>query len=40
VVEAGVPVQAFLDVEVFEVGYEYSLVFRENIDWSVGLGLF
>jgi hypothetical protein len=39
VIEAGVPVQAFLDVEVFEVSYEYSLVFRENIDWSVGLGL-
>lgn len=39
VIEAGVPVQSFLDIEVVEALYTYSFVFTEKVDWSVGLGL-
>jgi hypothetical protein len=28
-----------LDVKVFEIGYNYSIIFNEKMDWSVGVGL-
>jgi hypothetical protein len=33
------PVNTTVDVEVFDLGYEYSLVFNEKVNWGVGLGL-
>jgi hypothetical protein len=39
VIEAGVPVQSFLDIAVIEGAYTYSLVYTEKVEWSVGLGL-
>lgn len=33
------PVNSFLDVQVFNLGYEYSIIFNEKMNWGVGLGL-
>ena len=32
-------VNAFVDVQVINLGYDYSIVFNEKMNWSVGLGL-
>jgi hypothetical protein len=32
-------VNAFVDVEAFSLGYDYSIIFNEKMNWSVGLGL-
>ena len=32
-IEAGVPVQSFLDVQALEMAYSYSLVFTEKVEW-------
>ena len=39
VFQANLPLQAFFDVEIFNIGYSYSILFDEKKDWSVGLAL-
>ena len=39
VFQANLPLQFFFDVEIFNLGYSYSLLFDEKKDWSVGLAL-
>jgi len=34
-----VPLESFLDIEVFEVAYKYSVIHDARKDWSIGLGL-
>jgi hypothetical protein len=33
------PVNSYLDVDVLNVGYDYSVVFTEKMDWTLGVGL-
>ena len=33
------PVNSYLDVNVFGIGYDYSVVFTEKMDWTLGVGL-
>ncbi len=39
VFQANLPLQVFFDVEIFNLGYSYSILFDEKKDWSVGLAL-
>ena len=32
-------VNAFVDTEVINFGYDYSIIFNEKMNWSIGLGL-
>jgi hypothetical protein len=32
-------VNAFVDVEALSLGYDYSIIFNEKMNWSVGVGL-
>jgi len=32
-------VNAFVDTEVLNFGYDYSIIFNEKMNWSIGLGL-
>lgn len=32
-------VNAFIDTEVINFGYDYSIIFNEKMNWSIGLGL-
>jgi hypothetical protein len=35
----GVDINAFVDVEAINLGYDYSIIFNEKMNWSVGVGL-
>lgn len=37
--QANLPLQAYFDVEMFNFGYSYSILFDEKKDWSVGFAL-
>lgn len=39
VFQANLPLQAYFDVEIFNLGYSYSVLFDEKKDWSVGFAL-
>ncbi len=32
-------VNSFVDIEVINFGYDYSIIFNEKLNWSIGLGL-
>lgn len=33
------PVNSYVDVDVLNIGYDYSVVFTEKMDWTLGVGL-
>jgi len=33
------PVNSFIDVKALNFGYDYSIIFNEKLEWSIGLGL-
>jgi hypothetical protein len=33
------PVNSFVDVEAVNFGYDYSIIFNEKLNWSIGIGL-
>ena len=33
------PVNSFIDTKVLNIGYQYSLIFNQKMNWGVGLGL-
>jgi hypothetical protein len=37
--QANLPIQAFLDIETYNFGYSYSILFDEKKDWTIGLAL-
>ena len=37
--QANLPIQAYFDVEIYNLGYSYSILFDEKKDWSVGFAL-
>lgn len=37
--QANLPIQAFFDIEAYNLGYSYSILFDEKKDWSIGLAL-
>jgi hypothetical protein len=39
IISVGTPVVSYFNVEVLEAHYAYSIIFRERLDWSVGVGL-
>jgi len=38
VLNPDVPVNSFVDIEVFNFAYDFSIFFTERLDWSVGIG--
>ena len=37
--QADLPIQAFLDIEAYNFGYSYSILFDEKKNWTIGLAL-
>ncbi len=33
------PINSYIDVDVYNFGYDYSILFSEKLNWSLGLGL-
>jgi len=33
------PLNSFVDVETVNFGYDYSIIFNEKLNWSIGIGL-